>query len=205
MVGIHYTMDNTNSYNPDTGTWNFIESGIYVDLDAGTASGEEIGNDIISNIERVKGTAGNDILLGTNNTDAFDGFLGDDYIDGRDGFDFITYNDSLSPINIDLNAGTVTSVEGNDTIHSIEMFFATKFDDVIYGDDNDTWFKPDPLADFYSVYNGNGGSDFIDAGEGFDTVWYIDNDVTSDDLYSGIVANLKKELLLTQQVILTHF
>ena len=71
-------------------------------------------------------------------------FLGDDYIDGRDGFDFITYNDSLSPINIDLKAGTVTSVEGNDTIHSIEMFFATKFDDVIYGDENDTWFKPDP-------------------------------------------------------------
>ena len=32
----------------------------------------------------------------------------------------------------------MTSVEGNDTIHSIEMFFATKFDDVIYGDENDT-------------------------------------------------------------------
>ena len=34
-----------------------------------------VNNDIITNIERVKGTAGDDTLLGTNNTDSFDGFF----------------------------------------------------------------------------------------------------------------------------------
>lgn len=86
------------------------------------ASGE--GEDVISGIEGVIGSRGNDILTGYEGSnvirgaggdDVLTGLAGADTIDGGDGVDWVSYDNFGGAVTVDLGQG-YASGEGNDTI-----------------------------------------------------------------------------------------
>lgn len=73
----------------DTISFEYTSSGVTVDLEAGTATGE--GIDTLISIENIKGTRGNrgDTLLGSSSANSIYGDTGNDTLDGRDGNDIL--------------------------------------------------------------------------------------------------------------------
>ena len=107
---------------------------VMVDLQAGTASDGEGGNDTLLNIENVTGSAFDDTLLGSGILfEIFVGGAGDDFIDGRGGADRVDYSGASDGIGIDvdLGAGTVSggASVGHDTLVNVEQLFGTSFND----------------------------------------------------------------------------
>jgi Ca2+-binding RTX toxin-like protein/subtilisin-like proprotein convertase family protein len=80
---------------------------IVADLNAGYASGTDIGFDRLFSIEGITGGGGDDILVGTAGVNAILGGLGADYIEGRDG------NDSLGG---EAGSDTILGGVGNDIV-----------------------------------------------------------------------------------------
>ncbi|MFB8796713.1 MAG: S8 family serine peptidase [Microcoleus sp.] len=87
------------------------------------------------------GGAGNDFLFGNEDNDTLDGGDGDDSLDGGlgndsivggAGIDTVSYATLLSPVNINLAAGSSTA-EGTDTLTGIEVIIGTTFADTIVG------------------------------------------------------------------------
>jgi Ca2+-binding RTX toxin-like protein len=68
-------------------TFPSTSQGITVDLAAGTATGPEIDNDLLSGIENVEGGSGNDTLSGTDGVNWLAGVAGSDLLEGRAGDD----------------------------------------------------------------------------------------------------------------------
>ena len=73
----------------DTVSYVSATQGITVDLDAGTASGAEIDNDIIVNVENIIGGSGGDTIRGDDNVNSLSGGDGDDLLDGGAGADVL--------------------------------------------------------------------------------------------------------------------
>lgn len=65
----------------------FIETGLTIDLAAGTATGA--GSDTLENIEDVVGSEGPDIIRGDSGPNRLAGFHGDDQLEGGDGNDIL--------------------------------------------------------------------------------------------------------------------
>src|SRR5262249_61695642 len=63
--------------------------GVNVDLELGTASGVEAGNDTLVSLENVEGGLGNDIIRGDAGANRLLGGDGDDRLAGRGGDDFL--------------------------------------------------------------------------------------------------------------------
>jgi len=84
-------------------------TGVVVDLGGGTATGAEIGNDTLANIEAAIGGSGSDQLTGSNTDNLLQGGLGDDQLAGGLGSDSYLY----------------ASGDGNDTIDESEDDGAT--------------------------------------------------------------------------------
>jgi hypothetical protein len=82
----------------DTVSYGSTTQGVIVDLDAGTATGFEIGTDTLVDIENATGGSGGDLIAGTEGANVLDGGGGHDEIDGHGGDD------------------TMVGGEGNDTI-----------------------------------------------------------------------------------------
>ncbi|MFN2526285.1 MAG: calcium-binding protein [Actinomycetota bacterium] len=79
-----------------------VSSGITVDLQQGTATGE--GDDTLNGINVTVGGPGDDTLRGDPQANAFDGGAGTDAIDGRAGDDTLILFDAKNPT-VDLAAG----------------------------------------------------------------------------------------------------
>ena len=95
----------------DTIFYNSATGPVVVDLDAGTASSAEFGNDALIGIENAFTGAGDDALLGNALANEFNGGDGDDLLDGRGGLDRLfggAGNDRL----VVSTAGSGTSVDG---------------------------------------------------------------------------------------------
>ena len=69
--------------------------GVIVDLAAGTASGQEIGNDVIINVENVIGGRGADSLIGNALANALTGGRGKDRLEGGAGADIFDFDHKL--------------------------------------------------------------------------------------------------------------
>lgn len=80
---------------------------IVVDLRAGVASGQDVGNDTLQSIEAVIAGAGDDVLIGDDNDNVLSGMDGNDRIDGGDGDDALIGGDGND---------IVSGGRGNDTI-----------------------------------------------------------------------------------------
>ena len=146
---------------------------VQVDLGAGTATGE--GTDTLSTIEDATGSAfgdgidgstgnndldggsGNDTMNGDGADDTLSGNLGDDGMNGNEGTDRVHYGDSLTPVQVDLQAGTATG-EGNDTLTNVEDATGSRLPDEISGSAG----KND--------LEGNDGDDTISGKAGDDTI-----------------------------------
>ena len=116
-----------------------------VDLAAGTASAPGRGNDKLTNIQRVVGSAFDDMLFGNDGDNVLDGGEGNDFVDGRAGNDTLLGSpgdDTLfgGPGDDRLNGGDGNDREsgedGNDTF--VQEFLKNGDDRLAGGAGNDT-------------------------------------------------------------------
>jgi len=142
----------------DTADFSLAANAVSVDLAAGTATGS--GNDQLSAIERLIGSAFDDTLLGGAGGETLIGGLGDDSLDGRGGFDTVDYSGASSAVAIDLSvtAQATTGGLGTDSLTGIEGVVGTGFDDTLTGNGS------------ANLLTGGAGNDSLIGGDGDDTL-----------------------------------
>jgi Ca2+-binding RTX toxin-like protein len=149
------------------------EGAVTVDLATGASGHISIGTDtFVSGVNGVFATSFDDILVGTNENNFFEGRHGDDYIDGGGGFDTAIFAnldpDAATGVVVNLANGTATSGElGTDTLISIEAVQGTALADDITGDDNNNTLQGLNGDD---ILVGAGGNDNLQGGNGNDTI-----------------------------------
>jgi Ca2+-binding RTX toxin-like protein len=142
-------------------------SGVAVDLQAGTADGEDSGHDTLLNINYVVGSYSDDELLGSDSglIEHFNGMGGNDTIDGRAGFDFVHYEHTGAGVVVNLATGEATDgYGGTDTLRHIEGVVGSWGNDLLTGGNADN--------DYMEIFVGNEGNDTIDGAQGYDRVEY---------------------------------
>ena len=92
------------------------EAGVSVDLAAGSAEGEEIGDNAVTGFEIVEGGAGNDSLAGSEGGETLSGAGGEDLIEGRAGDDTISGGDGDDRLLDGAGEDSVTGGAGNDVV-----------------------------------------------------------------------------------------
>lgn len=144
---------------------------VVVDLAAGTAM-DGFGNmDTLVSIERVRGTAFDDVITGNSDSNSFRGLAGDDTMDGAGGSDWVSYSRDIFMLGegeslaggvfVNLGAGTATDSFGDtDTLVSIENVGGGTLADHFIGTAGE------------NVFRGFGGNDLIDGAGGDDSVDY---------------------------------
>jgi Ca2+-binding RTX toxin-like protein len=146
--------------------WADFDGGAAVDVDltAGTAFGQ--GSDTLFNFEnvlgssfadRIKGTAGNNVLDGAGGNDTFIATLGSDTIIGGLGSDTINFSALTSAVTNNLAAGTYTATGATGILSGIENIVGSAYSDTLTGDAGD------------NVIDGGLGNDIINGGAGIDT------------------------------------
>ena len=166
---------------------NFVSatSGVEVNLAAGFASGDgSVGTDELhGGINAVRGSDYNDTIVGSNLSEAFEGWGGNDQITGGAGFDLVRYDNQSTGslgITVNLGAGTVTgrdaaaaAVIGSDTLHGIEGVRGSNAAD-IYDASTFTANSANGGADQgnFNEFEGMGGNDTI-TGNGNTRVTYL--------------------------------
>ena len=171
-------------------------AGVVVNLVLGTATGGE-GNDKLSNITNVFGSAFADTLVGDTNSNSLYGLGGNDSVaggasgdilyggDGNDTLDggadtdYAAYFSALASVSVNLALGTATGGDGNDTLIGIENVFGSQFDDTLVGDSNSNSLEGQSGNDSISGgagddsrLAGGAGNDTLDGGSGVDWVSY---------------------------------
>ncbi|WP_373987441.1 hypothetical protein [Duganella sp. BuS-21] len=153
----------------DFASYDFASHGVTVDLGGGTASDgdvdefEQMGTDTLVNIEGVRGSAHDDLLMsGGLDWAVFVGNGGNDTIEGDSVYwDIVEYNTSKAGVKVDLEAGTATDgLGGTDILNGIEEVHGSAFNDTIIGSDGTQWFE------------GEAGNDSIDGADGVDGVMF---------------------------------
>ena len=144
----------------DTLDYSSMSQAIEIDLNAGTASGQEIGQDTIWNFEvilaghgddnvigsardeRIEAGAGDDLVQDNGGSDIVAGGAGndavmaaadsaDDYYDGQSGFDTLDYSRAAHGVVIDLERGVATGLDiGSDVLMSFEQIIGSAQADV---------------------------------------------------------------------------
>jgi Ca2+-binding RTX toxin-like protein len=126
------------------------------------------------------GEAGDDFLQGDDGSDHLLGGAGDDYMVGGDGTDTANYYAATGSVTVDLDAGTATGADGNDTLFNIENILGSlDYGDVLSGDDGDNHI--DGLGGNDTI-RGFGGSDTVDGGDGAD---FLNGGFGDDYIYGG--------------------
>jgi len=134
---------------------------VTVNLATGVSSGAD-GNDTLTGIENLWGSAFNDTLTGDGNANFLRGNGGNDVLNGGAGSDWADYGQAGGAVIVDLSSGTATGGDGSDTLTSIENVKGSAFNDTLTGDAGGNWLR------------GGGGNDVLDGGGGFDTADYRD-------------------------------
>lgn len=117
---------------------------------------------IVSNIENVMGSSGNDRLIGDTGNNVINGGQGDDILDGGAGFDIASYA-STGPVRVDLSktGPQDTGGAGVDTLSNFEGLKGSSAGDILIGDAKD------------NTLQGSSGNDILDGGAGVDTAIYV--------------------------------
>lgn len=138
--------------------------GIKVDLSKGEIRDGFGDKDKVKGIEAVRGTAKNDVFIGSNRTDEFQGVDGVDKYDGGKGFDYLwfganNYSGGVNGVVINVAQGRVLDdgYGNSEKFKSIESFTGTHFGDTFIGSKKDDEFK------------GGDGNDTMTGGKGADT------------------------------------
>ena len=168
----------------DTADYSTASGSVTVDLAAGTAT-DAAGDDMLSNIENVIGSAfadtltgdgednmltgggGDDVLSGGDGDDRLVGGAGNDTLDGGAGTDIADYGGAQTGVTVDLGAGTATGGAGNDTLSAVENVIGSDFGDTLIGSDADNYLYGGAGND---LLVGGAGDDTLDGGAGDDTL-----------------------------------
>lgn len=139
----------------------FATGAVQVDLALGRATGAD-GNDTLININRVRGSNFDDILLGNNNNNWIRGGRGNDHIDGRGGDNNVAdYRSASGPVTVSLFTGTSTGADGNDTLLNIQTIRGSNFNDLLITSHED-----------FNQLRGMLGNDTLVGGSGYDIAQY---------------------------------
>ncbi len=154
----------------DTARYWLSESGVAIDLAAGTASDGDAEGDQISNVEDIIGSAHQDTITGDAKDNVIAGGGSGDTLDGGDGIDTLDYSDSVDGIAIDLGAGTGSQGDADsDIVSNFENVIGSRLSDQIIGDDGDN-ILDGSIGD--DELTGAAGSDryILSRGSGSDTI-----------------------------------
>jgi Ca2+-binding RTX toxin-like protein len=154
----------------DVASYEAASGAVQVNLATGRATGAD-GNDTLTGIETVLGSAYADTLTGDVNGNVLRGNGGNDTIDGGAGFDWADYKEASSSVTVSLVSNTSSGGNGNDTLINIEGIRGGKSNDTLTGDANDNRIR------------GNGGNDLMEGGAGVDTADYY-------NATAGVTVNL---------------
>ena len=157
----------------NTADYSTATSGVTVNLALGTAQGDSsVGTDTLSGIERVVGSAFNDVLIGSSAfREYFVAGAGNDFIDGGFGFDTVDYAAATSGITVNMAAGTVTgdASVGTDTLRGVEVVIGTAYADTYDATGYTAYYVNNPSANAdngiygqkYNQFEGGAGDDTI--------------------------------------------
>jgi Ca2+-binding RTX toxin-like protein len=156
-------------------------SAVVVNLATGTARDGWGTTDTLLNVEGVRGSSFDDLLIGgnpvngttaigdraTDGDERFIGGAGNDTLDGGQGYDRAEYGSSTAAVVVVLGgtAGPGTAQDGlggTDTLISIEGVRGSEFDDSLTGSDSAA----------YELFEGRAGNDTIDGKGGIDEANY---------------------------------
>ena len=131
----------------------------------------------------ISGTAGHDAIMGSSlgehifgleGNDILTGGEGNDILNGGDGSDTASYLNSATAVTVNLDAGTATGGDGNDTLASIENIIGSQFDDSLTGDNNVNHISGDAGTD---TLIGGLGNDILTGGDGADIFKWTADDI----------------------------
>ncbi len=181
------------------------DEGVTVNFSDGTAGGGHAEGDIFVDVENIRGSIYEDLLIGDNGTnhlaggeanDTLEGGAGADQIDGGPGEDWSSYQGSTSGVTVNLKDGTAGGghAEG-DVITGIENVRGSDYADVLAGDSNSNRLYGGDGDDELQgnggddVLEGGAGADELDGGAGTDWLSYAGSDgAVSVRLYDGLTA-----------------
>jgi Ca2+-binding RTX toxin-like protein len=121
----------------DTLSYFAARGALQIDLGAGSAAGDEIGDDEVCSFEVVESGAGDDTIVGSDTSDKLSGHSGNDSISGQGGEDIVEGGDGCD---------TLSGGEGKDQV------YAGAGNDTVIGD----------LDGANDIYDGGVGADTID-------------------------------------------
>jgi len=163
----------------DTASYAASDSGVSVDLNAGTGSGGHADGDTLVNIENLVGSDHNDTLAGNGGDNVIDGSDGDDVLRGGAGADSLvggSGNDTASyeGSNAGVTGNLETGIHGGghaagDTLGGIENLTGSDHGDTLSGNAGDNVLDGGAGDD---VLTGNAGADSLIGGDGDDTASY---------------------------------
>jgi len=165
---------NSVSYWENNNTDPAFNSGVQIDLRAGTATSVYYGKDVLRNIQAAQGTRFDDVILGSdiNYLETFAPYYGNDTIDGRGGNNnVVNYNGAKGHIVGNLALGSVkefladgVTLDSTDTLYNIQGLRGSSYDDLLTGGNT--------ANDGFERFTGNKGNDTIDGGSGYDRAEY---------------------------------
>ncbi len=170
---------------------------ITANLTAGIVSGAGVGTDLLTGVERIRGSSFADTYVATGFNagssprpgtsplfNEFEGMGGNDTITGN-GHTRVSYLNATAAVTVDIAAGAGQGTApgdlagvGVDSFTGVNAVRGSNFNDVLLGSDNRK----------FSVENfeGRGGNDFIDGRGGFDRAVYSNDPAVT----TGIIVNL---------------
>ncbi|MCI5046970.1 MAG: hypothetical protein MRY59_05675, partial [Aquisalinus sp.] len=158
---------------------------VFINLSTGEAEGGYAEGDQLISIEGVGGSSFNDVLIGSNADNLFEGGAGADLIDGLGGIDTASYASSDEAVLIDLEQGIFFGGHAaDDRLVNIENITGSAFDDTLIGDAGDNELSGLAGDD---LLVGGFGADLLNGGDGFDTADYTaSNGAITIDLLNDI-------------------
>ncbi|MBO6503999.1 MAG: FG-GAP repeat protein [Kordiimonadaceae bacterium] len=168
----------------DTLTYSSSEEAVNVNLTNGASRGGIAAGDVITNVEVIVATSGDDRLVGDTSDNAFYGGAGDDtlvgadgddtlvggsgsdVLDGREGVDTASFAESASAVSVNLSNGRAGGGEARgDQLLNIENVIGSAQSDRLVGDDADNRLDG---GDGDDTLVGGGGDDRLVGGSGND-------------------------------------
>jgi Ca2+-binding RTX toxin-like protein len=162
----------------DTVTYASRATGVTVRVDGAPGDGgaEDGALENVTEVERLIGGSGPDVLEGSAADDELIGGAGGDVLDGKSGSDSISYEASSSPVSVTIGAGAGDDggaddgpAGARDTVLDVENVTGSAFGDFLAGD-GDSGRLTGGAGD--DTLRGGGGADVLEGGEGTDSADY---------------------------------
>lgn len=147
-------------------------SAVNINLGLGSASGGDAQGDVLISIESIRGSAGNDTIIGGSSTNIIIGAAGADLLDGGGANPIVNLSYSGSSAGVDVSLVRGTGIGGDaqgDVFVNFDWLIGSSFNDTLAGNANANVLNAAAGAD---VLKGDAGADTWAGGGGIDTADY---------------------------------